>query len=226
MHDVDSTSPWKANFENYSRRIGAGSGMEPSPPPVLSPSRPVVAKLPTLRPVSDVITLHLVHLMHPVAGLVRECLAETAESVHSIFHILRFCLPTGTSPPPSVDSSFVFIPRTQRTIRGTVGQLHAAARFTFVCVTTFHRDIYTHVVPRVISLCQKCLDGILLFSARKPEGRGGGGGASRKENAGESRRRDRRSTGKLVSRSRKRKPTNQPANRCRENNFHIDSGRR
>lgn len=35
------------------------------------------------RPVSDVITLHLVHLMHPVAEL-RGCLAETA---HSIFHI-------------------------------------------------------------------------------------------------------------------------------------------
>jgi len=46
----------------------------------------VVAELPILHPVSDVITLHLVHLMHPVAEL-RECLAETAESVHSIFHI-------------------------------------------------------------------------------------------------------------------------------------------
>lgn len=58
-----------------------GCGMEPSPAPYH-----VVAELPTLRPVSDVITLHLVHLMHPVAEL-RGCLAETAESVHSIFHI-------------------------------------------------------------------------------------------------------------------------------------------
>jgi len=61
-----------------------GCGMKLTP----TPCRPfhVVAELPTLRPVSDVITLHLVHLMHPVAEL-RGCLAETAESVHSIFHI-------------------------------------------------------------------------------------------------------------------------------------------
>lgn len=88
--DRSRTSFWKANFENYSR-IGpiAGGGRESRElPRTLVP----FTSLPNYRPyvpVSDVIALHLVHLMHPVAGL-REgggCLAETAESVHSIFHI-------------------------------------------------------------------------------------------------------------------------------------------
>lgn len=55
------------------------------------------AELPTLHPVSDVITVHLVHLMHPVGSCLGVCLSRTAKSLHSIFHIAeRFCLPTGT----------------------------------------------------------------------------------------------------------------------------------
>lgn len=55
-------------------------------------------ELPTLHPVSDVITVHLVHLMHPVGSCLGVCLSRTAKSLHSIFHIAEcFCLPTGTT---------------------------------------------------------------------------------------------------------------------------------
>lgn len=47
---------------------------------------------------SDVITVHLVHLMHPVGSCLGVCLSRTAKSLHSIFHIAEcFCLPTGTT---------------------------------------------------------------------------------------------------------------------------------
>lgn len=61
------------------------------------PSRPYLwrAELLALHPVSDVIT---VHLMHPVGRCLGACLPGTAKSLHSIFHIAkRFCLPTGTT---------------------------------------------------------------------------------------------------------------------------------
>lgn len=85
---------WKGNFENYSLRCrgrhGKGTGL---PLPCLCR-----AELPTLHPVSDVITVHLVHLMHPVGSCLGVCLSRTAKSLHSIFHIAeRFCLPTGTT---------------------------------------------------------------------------------------------------------------------------------
>lgn len=83
----------------------------------LSLSRPfhVVAELPTLRPVSDVITLHLVHLMHPVASCGATGMSGRDSRV-SAFDI-PYCASAYQQVRP-VDSPFVFILRTRSAIQG------------------------------------------------------------------------------------------------------------